>query len=124
VICVGIRSIRYFVLLPALPFGLIPLAGAQRSIGNITVGYTYLWADQGGGERSNLNGFFMRPAFNIVLNRALRPRDYDQRLYRVIAFSIITSAMGTMTLYPASLGCRPSFESSRFNIPFSSSIAL
>jgi hypothetical protein len=65
VICSGIRSIRYFVLLPALLIGPTSLARAQRSIGNITVGYTYLWADQGSGERSNLNGFFMRPAFNI-----------------------------------------------------------
>lgn len=64
-ICLGIHSIRYFVLLPGLLFGAISLARAQRAIGNVTVGYTYLWADQGGGERSNLNGFFMRPAFNI-----------------------------------------------------------
>jgi hypothetical protein len=65
VICLGINSLRFFVLLPALLFALIPLARSERSIGNITVGYTYLWVDQGGGERCNLNGFFARPAFNI-----------------------------------------------------------
>jgi hypothetical protein len=65
VICLGINSLRYFVLLPALQFALIPLARSERSIGNITVGYTYLWVDQGAVERSNLNGFFARPAFNI-----------------------------------------------------------
>lgn len=32
---------------------------------NITVGWTYLWADQGGGERSNLNGWFARPALTL-----------------------------------------------------------
>jgi hypothetical protein len=32
---------------------------------NITIGWTYLWADQGAGERSNLNGWFARPALMI-----------------------------------------------------------
>ena len=34
--------------------------------GTITIGYTYLWADQGGGERINLNGWFAKPAINIA----------------------------------------------------------
>ncbi len=49
----------------ALLFSTIPLARAQKSIGNITVGYTYLWADQGSGERASLNGFFARPSVNV-----------------------------------------------------------
>jgi hypothetical protein len=32
----------------------------------VTVGWTYLWADQGAGERSNLNGWFARPSVNIA----------------------------------------------------------
>jgi hypothetical protein len=35
-------------------------------LGALTVGYTYLYADQGGGERSNLNGWFVRPSFNVL----------------------------------------------------------
>ena len=33
--------------------------------GTITIGYTYLWADQGSGERINLSGWFAKPAINI-----------------------------------------------------------
>jgi hypothetical protein len=29
------------------------------------VGYTYLWADQGAGERINLSGWFAKPSINI-----------------------------------------------------------
>jgi hypothetical protein len=31
----------------------------------VTAGWTYLWADQGAGERSNLSGWFARPAVPI-----------------------------------------------------------
>ena len=36
-----------------------------KPIGTLTVGYTYLWADQGNNYRSNLNGWFARPAVNV-----------------------------------------------------------
>ena len=32
---------------------------------NLTVGWTYLWADQSKGERVNLNGWFARPGVNL-----------------------------------------------------------
>ena len=44
-------------------------AGAQEKtkepIATITAGYTYLWADQGAGYRSNLNGWFAKPAVTL-----------------------------------------------------------
>ena len=53
-------------------FGLIcTSAGAQQSQTNsapimtIATGWTYLYADQGGGERTNLNGWFLKPSVNI-----------------------------------------------------------
>lgn len=33
--------------------------------GNLAFGYTYLWTDEGGGERINLNGWFAKPALNV-----------------------------------------------------------
>jgi hypothetical protein len=52
--------------------GLIPIfCGAQNNesakspIATVTVGWTYLYADQGSGERSNLNGWFARPSVTI-----------------------------------------------------------
>jgi hypothetical protein len=33
--------------------------------GSVTMGYTYLWADQGKGERVNLSGWFAKPQINI-----------------------------------------------------------
>ncbi len=38
----------------------------KPALGAITTGWTYLWADQGMGERSNLNGWFLRPSFNVL----------------------------------------------------------
>lgn len=35
----------------------------------VTVGWTYLWADQGKGERSNLNGWFAKPS--VALGKGL-----------------------------------------------------
>jgi hypothetical protein len=37
----------------------------ETPIAVVTAGWTYLWADQGSGERSNLNGWFARPAVTI-----------------------------------------------------------
>lgn len=37
----------------------------KAPIATVTAGWTYLWADQGAGERSNLNGWFARPAVTI-----------------------------------------------------------
>lgn len=37
----------------------------KSPIANVTVGWTYLWADQGSGDRSNLNGWFARPAVTL-----------------------------------------------------------
>ncbi len=34
-------------------------------IAQLTIGWTYLWADQGNDYRSNLNGWFARPDFTI-----------------------------------------------------------
>ena len=42
-------------------------APKQEPIANLTVGWTYLWADQGMNSRSNLNGWFARPA--VALGR-------------------------------------------------------
>lgn len=36
-----------------------------RPIGSLTVGWTYLWADQGANYRANLNGWNVRPAVNL-----------------------------------------------------------
>ena len=58
-----------------LKFGLLGLisisSGAQNPepsefpIATVTVGWTYLYADQGMGERSNLNGWFVRPSVTV-----------------------------------------------------------
>lgn len=37
----------------------------KEPIATITTGWTYLWADQGANYRSNLNGWFIRPAVTI-----------------------------------------------------------
>jgi hypothetical protein len=34
--------------------------------GSVTAGYTYLYADQGGGQRLNLSGWFVKPSFSIA----------------------------------------------------------
>ncbi|WP_419804551.1 hypothetical protein [Terriglobus sp.] len=43
----------------------IPSAKKQTPIGTISVGYAYLWADQGGYHRS-LNGWLAKPTFNLA----------------------------------------------------------
>jgi hypothetical protein len=40
-------------------------------LGAIATGWTYLWADQGGGERANLNGWYLRPSFNLARGYSL-----------------------------------------------------
>jgi hypothetical protein len=45
-----------------------PTLHAQKKsepLGSLAVGWTYLWADQGAGYRSNLDGWFVRPAVNV-----------------------------------------------------------
>jgi hypothetical protein len=37
----------------------------KEPIATFTTGWTYLWADQGANDRSNLNGWFARPAVNV-----------------------------------------------------------
>jgi len=34
-------------------------------LGSFAAGWTFLWADQGGNYRSNLNGWFIRPGINV-----------------------------------------------------------
>jgi hypothetical protein len=36
-----------------------------QPLGTLGVGWTYLWADQGADYRSNLNGWYARPAINL-----------------------------------------------------------
>jgi hypothetical protein len=64
------RSIAFRIALCAActTAGLSPGAQAQKPeppIATVTAGWTYLWADQGGNERANLNGWFFRPSFNV-----------------------------------------------------------
>lgn len=40
-------------------------AKPKPALGSITTGWTYLYADQGAGERESINGWFLRPAFNV-----------------------------------------------------------
>lgn len=42
-----------------------PAAKPKPALGNIGTGWTYLYADQGGGERESINGWYLRPAFNV-----------------------------------------------------------
>ncbi len=62
-----VHSLLVFSLLGSIPIS----CGAQNndspksSIATVTVGCTYLYADHGGGERSNLNGWFARPSVTI-----------------------------------------------------------
>jgi hypothetical protein len=62
--------------LAILLMGLGPLTARAKAqddtpVANVTVGWTYLWADQGMGERSNLNGWYARPAFNLPAGYSL-----------------------------------------------------
>lgn len=47
---------------PALP---AQEAHARESLGSLAAGWTYLYADQGDHYRSHLNGWFIRPVFNV-----------------------------------------------------------
>ncbi len=45
-----------------------PFTPSRRSpnpSARLAIGYTYLWADQGAGYRSNLNGWVVRPVVNV-----------------------------------------------------------
>jgi len=37
----------------------------DRPLGSIAAGWTYLYADQGAGERESINGWFLRPSVNV-----------------------------------------------------------
>ena len=37
----------------------------EGALGAVGLGWTYLWADQGAGERVSLNGWFVRPSLNV-----------------------------------------------------------
>ena len=63
--------LRYLFLILLMPSFCLGQQRSERSLGNITVGWTYLWADQGSGERSNLNGWFARPALSLGKGYAL-----------------------------------------------------
>lgn len=43
-----------------------PAKQKQIPIATISVGYAYLWADQGMGDHRNLNGWLAKPTFNIA----------------------------------------------------------
>lgn len=43
-------------------------AKPKPRLGDVSGGWTYLWADQGAGYRANLNGWFARPSFNVTHN--------------------------------------------------------
>jgi hypothetical protein len=42
-----------------------PAKKAKPSLGSITTGWTYLYADEGAGERESINGWFLRPSFDV-----------------------------------------------------------
>lgn len=58
----------------AMALAFIPPVQAQQApavppppkpaLGNISTGWTYLYTDEGKGERSNLNGWYLRPSFS------------------------------------------------------------
>ena len=59
-----------------VPLLLLPsfCPGQQRSespLANIAMGWTYLWAAQASGDRSNLNGWFARPALSVSKSYAV-----------------------------------------------------
>lgn len=37
----------------------------RPALGSFTAGWTYLYADQGAGERESINGWFLRPSINV-----------------------------------------------------------
>jgi hypothetical protein len=59
------KTALIFTLLVALCTPAIQAQKKQEPLGSFAAGWTYLWADQGAGYRSHLNGWFVRPAVNI-----------------------------------------------------------
>src|ERR1700712_1472559 len=59
------------ILSVSLCASLLTAAGAQsvpaptKPIGSISAGYAYLWADQGGGDHRSLNGWLIKPTYNL-----------------------------------------------------------
>jgi hypothetical protein len=63
-------SVAYF----AVPIGSTDSSGSAQSgpeakpkarLGNIGTGWTYLYAAEGAGERESINGWYLRPAFDV-----------------------------------------------------------
>lgn len=44
------------------------IAPRTYAMGSIAGGWGYIWADQGSGERSNINGWFLKPSYNLSPN--------------------------------------------------------
>jgi hypothetical protein len=66
----GGTAIKTLLICFIVGLALAPGASAQTADsgplhGSISAGYTYLWADQGGGERVGLSGWFFKPDFTI-----------------------------------------------------------
>jgi hypothetical protein len=60
------RALVTIVLFVGMAVSIAHAQGSESTPrANVTIGWTYLWADQGAGERSNLNGWFARPAVTI-----------------------------------------------------------
>ena len=59
---------KYFLAVVLLASICTPGLHAQNRkepLGSLAAGWSYLWADQGAGYRSHLNGWFVRPAVNV-----------------------------------------------------------
>jgi hypothetical protein len=59
------KTALIFTLIVALCTPAIQAQEKQEPLGSFAAGWTYLWADQGAGYRSHLNGWFVRPVVNI-----------------------------------------------------------
>jgi hypothetical protein len=64
------NSWKIALLVLALTASSLPLT-AQENHGDVSVGYTYLFANQGGGEWVNENGWFARPSYNLPKSYAV-----------------------------------------------------
>lgn len=59
------KTALILTLLVALCTPSIQAQKKPEPLGSFAAGWTYLWADQGANYRSNLNGWFIRPAVNV-----------------------------------------------------------
>lgn len=60
------KFVLALVLLTFLPIPKLQAQSRQEPLGSFAAGWTYLWADQGAGYRSQLNGWFVRPVVNVA----------------------------------------------------------